>query len=94
MINYLAYMDDKIYKYEDLIRIVKLLSENDLCYDNLTINIGIRTQVKLNQLNNEFLTLVNGESNNNDDDVNEINVRIKNLKFKYYLMENKNDQNN
>lgn len=79
---------DKIYSYDDLVKISNLLTENNLSYDNLTIDIGIKTQKMLDRINYDLFHNLNPKSNETVKSVDEIIISINGVKFRYFLDKN------
>ena len=75
---------DRILKYDDLVKISNTLSEIGYNCDNLTIEIGIRTQKMLDRINADFFYKVNNDVDQKKlENVSEVNVRLNGVKFRY-----------
>lgn len=78
---------DKILKYDDLMSISTVLAEAGHVYDNVTIEIGIHTKKMLNRINDDFFFRSGMKDDERINDVNEINISMNGVKFKYVCTE-------
>ena len=87
------FMDDRVLKSDDLIKIAQSLKKLGYEDSGLIISIPIRTKILLNRLNESYYRKLGGNTDKIDD-VNEVNVSIYGINFKYYLIEDNNDKDN
>ncbi len=71
---------------DDLNKITDLLIENNYGAYGITISIPVRSKEILSRINDDFYYRNNGEGT--PPDVEEINVEISGIKFRYYINEN------
>ena len=79
------YVDDmeKILKYDDLIEISNLLCERGFDYNNVTIEINIKTKKMLNRISNDFFYRSGKPETEKPTDIREFMVNVNGVKFKY-----------
>jgi hypothetical protein len=74
---------DKTLKYDDLVKISNILSENGYNCSNVTVEIAVHTQKMLNRLNSDFFFRSGLSADKKVDDVSEINISLNGVKFRY-----------
>ena len=82
---------DKILKYDDLMKISNLLAEAGCVYDNVTLVIDIHTKKMLNRINDDFFFRCSKKEEERVSDVNEINISVNGVKFKYVCPEDEEE---
>ena len=81
---------DKILKIEDIIKIAEAIADAGYIENKLIIDIGVKTQKLLNRINEDYFLRNKEEKKEKTANVDEVNVTINNIRFRYYL----DDQNN
>lgn len=74
---------DKTLKYDDLVKISNILSENGYNCSNVTVEIAVHTQKMLNRLNSDFFFRSGLSADKKIEDVSEINISLNGVKFRY-----------
>lgn len=74
---------DKTLKYDDLVKISNILSENGYNCSNVTVEIAVHTQKMLNRLNSDFFFRSGLSADKKVEDVSEINISLNGVKFRY-----------
>jgi 2C-methyl-D-erythritol 2,4-cyclodiphosphate synthase len=74
---------DKTLKYDDLVKISNILSENGYNCSNVTIEIAVHTQKMLNRLNSDFFFRSGLGADKKVENVSEINISLNGVKFRY-----------
>ena len=74
---------DKVLKYDDLVKISNILSENGYNCSNVTVEVAVHTQKMLNRLNSDFFFRSGLSEDKKVDDVSEINISLNGVKFRY-----------
>lgn len=74
---------DKTLKYDDLVKISNILSENGYNCSNVTVEVAVHTQKMLNRLNSDFFFRSGLSADKKVDDVSEINISLNGVKFRY-----------
>ena len=74
---------DKTLKYDDLVKISNILSENGYNCSNVTVEVAVHTQKMLNRLNSDFFFRSGLSADKKIEDVSEINISLNGVKFKY-----------
>ena len=74
---------DKTLKYDDLVKISNILSENGYNCSNVTVEIVVHTQKMLNRLNSDFFFRSGLSADKKVEDVSEINISLNGVKFRY-----------
>ena len=80
---------DKTLKYDDLVKISNILSENGYNCSNVTVEIVVHTQKMLNRLNSDFFFRSGLSADKKVEDVSEINISLNGVKFRYVCDEKK-----
>lgn len=74
---------DKVLKYDDLVKISNILSENGYNCSNVTVEVAVHTQKMLNRLNSDFFFRSGLSEDKKIDNVSEINILLNGVKFRY-----------
>jgi hypothetical protein len=74
---------DKTLKYDDLVKISNILSENGYNCSNVTVEVAVHTQKMLDRLNSDFFFRSGLSADKKVDDVSEINISLNGVKFRY-----------
>ena len=74
---------DKTLKYDDLVKISNILSENGYNCSNVTVEIAVHTQKMLNRLNSDFFFRSGLSADKKVENVSEINISLNGVKFRY-----------
>ena len=79
-------------KYDDLLKIEEFLRENELDSGNLSVVIYIQTQERLNRINKDYYYKANPQGEGPlDQNVDNVNIQIGNVTFKYKLPQQNED---
>lgn len=74
---------DKTLKYDDLVKISNILSENGYNCSNVTVEVAVHTQKMLDRLNSDFFFRSGLSADKKVEDVSEINISLNGVKFRY-----------
>lgn len=74
---------DKTLKYDDLVKISKILSENGYNCSNVTVEVAVHTQKMLDRLNSDFFFRSGLSVDKKVENVSEINISLNGVKFRY-----------
>ena len=79
-------MEKRVLNFEDILKISAFLEENGYSDGNITILLGVASQTLLIKINEDLFLRNKNESNEKlKENVNEINVNVNNINFKYIL---------
>jgi hypothetical protein len=74
---------DKTLKYDDLVKISNILSENGYNCSNVTVEVAVHTQKMLDRLNSDFFFRSGLSADKKVENVSEINISLNGVKFRY-----------
>lgn len=74
---------DKTLKYDDLVKISNILSENGYNCSNVTVEVAVHTQKMLDRLNSDFFFRSGLSVDKKVENVSEINISLNGVKFRY-----------
>ena len=74
-----------IVKFSDIIKISKILSENNFSNKGISIAIEVKNKIVLNKINEDIFFRNGGEGK--VDEVDEIDINVNGINFKYIVKE-------
>lgn len=79
-------MEKRVLNFEDILKISAFLEENGYGDANIRILLGVASQTLLKKINEDLFLRNKNESNEKlKENVNEIDVNVNNINFKYIL---------